>query len=283
MSRNGPISDRITIAGNTPEQNTMQTEIQLIEEFLNGIREYIQERYAVRGRMAVETKANASDLLTEVDVTVQHRAIDLLRERFPEDLFVGEEEGFARYPENTNARCWVMDPIDGTYNFVRGLMPSFGVSLAFVEHGLPQAGGVLFPISGDLFLATRGGGASRNGRALAVSRADRLDHACVSVDFSNAADRARLIERGHRLLREAGQVRCYGCAVLAICQIASGDAEAYLHMSLTPWDYAASQVIVEEAGGRASRLDGTPLRLFERKEGVLFTNGRLHSEVLSLI
>lgn len=101
----------------------------------------------------------------------------------------------------------------------------------------------------------------------------------IVIDFADGLDRMRLLKRAEAIVREAGQVRCYGCAIIGICQVAAGDAEAYLHLSLTPWDYAASQIIVEEAGGRASRLDGSPLRLFDDKAGVLFTNGAIHDAI----
>ncbi len=236
-----------------------------------------------RERLAVATKNNASDLLTEVDLTVQRRAVEAINRAFPRDDFVGEEEGLARIPAHPDGRCWVMDPIDGTYNFVRGMMPMFGVSLAFVEHGVPQAGGVLMPVTGDLLLAERGGGAYRNGQRLRVSTVRTLEECSLGVDFGDGNDRIVLFERSGALLRAVGQLRCYGCAVLSLCQIATGDADAYVHLTLTPWDYAASQLLVEEAGGRASRLDGSPLRLFDRKRGVLFSNGALHDTIVELV
>lgn len=258
----------------------MRDETKLIEQFLLSIQDYVRERYAGREHIAVSTKSNASDLLTEVDVTVQQRAIAPIREVFPDDAFVGEEEGLACIPADPDARCWVMDPIDGTYNFVRGLLPVFGVSLAFVEHGVPQAGGVLLPITGGLFMAERGGGAFFNGRRLRVSTVRTVEESSIGVDFADGSDRMNLLKRANTIIRDAGQIRCHGCAVIGICQVASGDAEAYLHLSLTPWDYAASQIIVEEAGGRSSRLDGSALRLFDDKVGVLFSNGVLHDPIL---
>jgi len=258
-------------------------EIRLIEKFLTDISAYVLEHYVARERLAVATKNNASDLLTEVDLTVQRRAVEAINRAFPRDDFVGEEEGLARIPAHPDGRCWVMDPIDGTYNFVRGMMPMFGVSLAFVEHGVPQAGGVLMPVTGDLLLAERGGGAYRNGQRLRVSTVRTLEECSLGVDFGDGNDRIVLFERSGALLRAVGQLRCYGCAVLSLCQIATGDADAYVHLTLTPWDYAASQLLVEEAGGRASRLDGSPLRLFDRKRGVLFSNGALHDTIAELV
>ena len=105
----------------------------------------------------------------------------------------------------------------------------------------------------------------------------------MDLDFGGVEDRDAWLERGQELLRQSGQLRCHGSAVASIGQIASADLDAFVHMTLNPWDYAAAQLIVEEAGGMASRLDGKPLRLFDGKQGVLITNGAIHREILRLL
>lgn len=258
-------------------------EIQLIESFLGEAAEYVREKYGRREMITVASKGDPSDLLTEVDLTVQKRFVDALREAFPTDLVVGEEGAFSRLPDDPNVRAWVIDPLDGTYNFVRGMTPVFGVSVAFVELGLARAAGVVFPLSGDLFLAEQGSGSYRNGARLRVSEVQHLEEACVEVDFSTIHDRRAFVSRAVNVMRQAGQIRCLGAAVGGICQVATGDADGYLHMSLYPWDYAAAQLIAEEAGAMATRLDGSPLRVFDGREGVLVTNGAVHDAVLGLI
>ncbi len=258
-------------------------EIDFIELFLRENAAYVRNKFNDKSGLTVSTKAHAGDLLTEVDLTIQKRFVDKVTATFPDDIVVGEEGEFARYPRPGESRVWVIDPIDGTYNFVRGLYPVFGISIAFTVNGECIAGGVLLPMSDDLFLAERGSGSYHNGHRLRVSDVRQANEACIQVDFSDLEDRKALIKRALDMLRTVGQLRSIGSAVASICQVAMGEAEGYLHMSLCPWDYAASQLIVEEAGGMASRLDGSPLRLFDNRSGVLITNGAIHREMLGLI
>lgn len=263
--------------------HSMHNELAFIERFLAENAGYVREKYGDRAGLTVTAKSHATDLLTEVDLTVQKRAMEAIAAAYPGDAFVGEEGEHADPPENPRGRCWIMDPIDGTSNFVRGMYPIFGISLAFAEDGVAQAAGVALPMTGDVFLASRGAGAFHNGRPVKVSEVQTLDACRVDVDFSGVADREAMLRKAPRLLTAAGQIRCQGSAVASICQIASNDADAYVHMSLSPWDYAAAQLIVEEAGGIATRLDGTPLRLFDGGKGTLFSNGALHESLLALL
>jgi len=258
-------------------------ELAFIETFLRENAAYVRERHAARGQVTMTVKSNASDLLTEADLTVQQRAAAALAEAFPGDRLVAEEGEHAVYPDDPNARCWVMDPIDGTNNFVRGLFPCFGISLAFAEHGVPQAGGVMLPVSDHLFLAARGQGATLNGSPIRVSEVQEVGGAKVEVEFGWTTERRLMLERAPDLIEAVGQVRCTGSAVVALCQIACGESDGFVHMTLTPWDYAASQIIVEEAGGLATRLDGGPLYLFDGKQGLMVSNGALHETLIGLV
>lgn len=259
------------------------TELDFIRDFLLDNRKYVQDKYAAKSGITVSTKAHASDLLTEVDLTIQKRFVERVNAVFPGDVVVGEEGEYARYSRDLKERAWVIDPIDGTYNFVRGLYPVFAISIAFTVDGENAAAGVLLPITGELLLSEHGAGSFCNGRRLRVSDVRQAGHARIDMDFSGLDDRRRFLDRGIEMLRQVGQLRCYGSAVASICQIATGDADGYVHMSLAPWDFAASQLIVEEAGGMATRLDGSPLRVFDPRQGILITNGAIHQEMLSLL
>ena len=259
------------------------TEIEFIENFVLEAGEYVREMHGKKSVLEIETKRYASDLLTEADITVQRRCVAALEAAFPGDRLVAEEEGYDTFPEDPQARCWVLDPIDGTNNFVRSLFPMFGISLAFVDHGVIQAGGVYMPVSGDLFLAARGQGATHNGKLVKVSPIDDISAAKIELDLGWTYEREDSIARGYKLLCASGQVRCHGVAVVSLCQVARGDLDAFYHNTLNPWDYAASQVIVEEAGGKATRLDNSPLRLFDGQQGVLISNGHLHEEIVKLL
>jgi myo-inositol-1(or 4)-monophosphatase len=251
-------------------------ELTLIARVLREVSDYVHEQYGRRNQLMVTQKAHASDLLTEVDLTVQQRAMEAVAAHFPGDIFIGEEEGAASSTENTLARCWLMDPIDGTFNFVRGLLPTFAVSLAFCEGGAAQAAGVYMPGLRALFLAERGRGATRDGEPLQVSTVRDLAAASLALDVAQAEKRTALLSRAHDLLLRVGQVRALGSTVCAMCQVATGDGDAYLHGHITPWDFAATQLLVEEAGGMVTRLDGRPARVLDPVAGILVSNGVLH-------
>jgi myo-inositol-1(or 4)-monophosphatase len=177
----------------------------------------------------------------------------------------------------------VLDPVDGTYNFVRGLVPTFGVTLAFAQGGLPVAGGVIFPKLGEFFLTEQGGGATRNGRPLGVSDIDDLAAAKIEMDFGRLGPRPDTLRRAHRMLCAAGQLRCHGCCVASMCDVAAGEGEAFVHFALSPWDYAAAMLLIQEAGGLVTRPDGSPIHLFDGRKGILAANARLHPRILSLL
>jgi myo-inositol-1(or 4)-monophosphatase len=258
-------------------------ELEFIEQFLAANLQYVRDKYASRGALTVTSKRDANDLLTEVDLTLQKRAVDQIRENFPGDAIVAEEGEFSRFGPELQGRCWVMDPIDGTNNFVRGLFPIFAVSLAFAMRGVPAAAGVLLPGPGDVFLAERGSGTFRNGQRQTVSDVKAAANARMDVDFATRDDRVELLRRASDLMAGIGQIRCHGSAVASITQVATGDVEAYIHMNLSPWDYAAAQLLVEEAGGKATRLNGAPLYLFDQKAGLLISNGAVHEELLGML
>ncbi len=259
-------------------------ELDFLQAFLENNREYVVEKYRDKTNLTVTNKqADPNNLLTEVDLTIQKRFVDAVQDTFPGDLIVGEENGLDKVPDDINHRIWVIDPIDGTYNFIRGLNPAFAISIAFVEEGLARAAGVLLPLCGALFLAEAGSGATLDGRRLAVSKVQHMEEACFEIDFSSMENRRSLLRRASDIMRKAGRVRSQGSAVVGICQVATGDVDAYLHMGLHPWDYAAAQLIAEEAGALATRLDGKTLRLFDNKKGVLISNGAIHKSALSLL
>ena len=258
-------------------------DLDFIEGFLRRNWDYVLEKYRDKSRLTVTSKSEPADLLTEVDLTVQKRFMNAVAETFPTDAVVGEEGDMGKIPSNPRGRVWVIDPIDGTYNFVRGMNPMFGISIALVVDGLARSAGVAFPMGGQVFLAEQGEGSFCNGRPLRVSDVQHLAEACVEIDFSVMDDRRAFLSRATNVMRQAGQIRCQGAAVGGICQIATGDVDGYLHMTLNPWDYAAAQLIAEEAGAMATRLDGSPLRVFDGREGVLISNGAIHDALLGCI
>lgn len=222
-----------------------------------------------------------TDYVTNVDLAVQ----ELLRERLtalaPDVQFMGEEQ------DNTgldwSRPCWILDPVDGTTNLIHNFRHS-AVSLALSEAGQILFGVVYNPYSGECFTARRGQGAFCNGSPIRVSSADRLEDSLLSV--GTVPGRRELADTAFRQMRalyDACQdVRRTGCASLDLCWVACGRLDGYVELSLQPWDYAAGMLIVEEAGGRVTVLDGSPLSL-SQGGSLLATNGQLHSALLTIL
>ena len=259
------------------------SELNFIEDLLEKTSGYIRENYAKRNTLPVNSKVHANDFLTEVDINVQKQLIAEIKKTFPDDVILAEESGFSVYPDKIPERCWTIDPIDGTQNFLRGLFPAFGVSLALIERGTIVAGGVNMPIQGDLFLAASGMGAVRNGKPLAVARTNDLALARIDVDFGGPMNREEMIQRSGRIIRKAGQIRSYACSVVGFCGVASGEQDIYMVLGVNTWDIAAGLILVTEAGGKTSRFDGSPVNPFDDKKGVLVSNGTLHGLCLKEI
>ena len=255
-------------------------ELEFIQEVLVDLGPYLLHRFANRSTLTVSQKKGVADLVTEADIEAQRRIESAIGHAFPGDRLVGEESGKDRPPDDHCARCWVCDPIDGTHNFARGLVPGWAVSLAFMEGGEVRAAGVSMPGLGHTFLAHHDGGATLDGRPIRVSKIDSLGEARIEMDFARPVDRVRSLAAGAHVMRWCGQMRCHGSAVVGLCTVAAGAAEAYVHGGLFPWDYAAAMLIIREAGGRVTRFNGRDVQVFDGGRGLLASNGILHQEIM---
>ncbi len=259
------------------------TELDFIQDILHHQAKFARNAYARRDALDVSTKAHANDLLTEVDLAIQALIVDAIQSTFPGDHIVGEEEGLTTLPDDPSIRCWFIDPIDGTQNFVRGLFPAYGISIGFAHAGRAVCGGVALPERDVIFLAQRGHGATANGSPIAVSTIDQLAHARTEVDFGHPAGRDELLAHCIPVIQQSGQLRCHCAAVVGLCSVATGDADAFIHAGLTPWDHAAAVLIAEEAGAKATQFDGTPISLFDQAPSLAVSNGRIHDELLATL
>jgi myo-inositol-1(or 4)-monophosphatase len=258
-------------------------ELAFINEILAEAADRARAGYMNRADVEVSSKRHRNDLLTAVDLAVQDLIVRRINDAYPGDWVAAEERDFNKMPATAPERAWVIDPIDGTQNFVRGLVPAFGVSIAFAQKGRAVAGGIMLPMMDKLFLGECGAGVTCNGRRLRVSEIKEAAIARVEVDFSGPPERAETLRRFGRVICGTGQVRCNCSTVVSLCSIAAGEMDAFMHVALNPWDYAAGQMFVEEAGGMSSRLDGGPLGIFDGGRGVLITNGSIHEEMLALV
>jgi myo-inositol-1(or 4)-monophosphatase len=198
-------------------------------------------------KLSVESKG-VQDYVSEADRAVEKLIRDRLLALFPDDRFFGEESGLG---EGDGGALWVVDPIDGTHNFLRGY-PHYGVSIAFMADGKVETGALYDPSMRLLASAMRGHGARLNGSPIRVSNESRLDHAIVCVGFSHSSSLQPFEERFARLVERRCEFRRIGSAALGLLHVAAGHFDAFWQMHLHAWDVLAGLLIVDEAGGRTN-------------------------------
>jgi myo-inositol-1(or 4)-monophosphatase len=224
--------------------------------------------------LEVERKG-AIDLVTAADRASEAHIVARLRALFPGDAILAEEGGGGGA---ASRRRWLVDPLDGTTNYAHGY-PFFSVSIALEVEGRVACGVVHDPVRGETFAARRGGGASCNGAPLRVSTTTAIDAALLVTGFPySIRDQPEpTVGLLRAFLLAAQGIRRDGSAALDLCYLAAGRFDGYWELDLKPWDVAAGSLIVEEAGGRVTKLDGTPFTLDGRS--ILATNHLLHERM----
>ena len=236
-------------------------------------------KHAGRPR-TVSTKSSDIDLVTEIDTAseaILHRAF---RRAFPDHGFQGEER--TRYHPSA-AYQWLVDPLDGTINFVHGV-PSFAISIGLLYHGRIVVGVVHDPMRDETFTAVKGDGARLNGARMHVSPIRRVAKSLLSTGFS-----PKFRDNPAPYLRwfQAFQSRCHavrrvGSSALSLAYVACGRQEGFYEQDLWPWDIAAGILLVKEAGGRVTDFRGRPVRRLSDGQ-LVASNGRVHREMLRLL
>lgn len=205
------------------------------------------------GALEVQTKSSSTDLVTQVDRAAEALIVRAITARRPDDAVLGEE-GSSR--AGTSGVRWVIDPIDGTTNFVYD-HPGYAVSIAAEIDGEPAVGAVVVPAHGDVFTGAAGRGAWRNGASIRCSAAADLATTLVATGFSyDPARRARQAGVVAGLLPRVRDVRRMGAASVDLCSVACGRVDAYFERGLQPWDIAAGALIAAEAGAVVGDLGG---------------------------
>ena len=236
-------------------------------------------RRELTGARRIAFKGTPTNLVTEMDARAETLILGRIRETFPDDAILSEEIGAE---PGRSGRRWIVDPLDGTTNYAHGI-PLFGVSIALEVSGRVELGVIYDPSHDELFVAERGTGAFANERRLAVSPAATLDESLLASGFPyniRETPDNNLAEFGAFSLRVQG-ARRLGSAVLYLAWLAAGRFDGYWELCTGPWDVAAGGLLVEEAGGRVTALDGGPLRL--EKPSIVASNGRIHDEMLRVL
>jgi myo-inositol-1(or 4)-monophosphatase len=219
------------------------------------------------------------NLVTEVDQACERAILEVLRQRFPRHDIVTEETELAR----TGARhVWFVDPLDGTTNFAHGY-PFFCASVALAAGDEVVAGAVYDPVKDELFTAERGAGAFLNGRRLRASSVEALIDSFLITGFPYdlRQDIAGTLRLFHRFIAHARAIRRDGAAALDLAYVAAGRADGFFEERLHPWDILAGGLMVEEAGGRATRFDGSARGL--RADEIIASGAALHPRLLEVL
>lgn len=222
-----------------------------------------------------------NDFVTEVDQAAERAIIDTLLNAYPGHGILGEETG-REHGAKDSEYLWIIDPLDGTTNFIHGL-PIYCVSIALSVRGQIQQAVVYDPTRNDLFNATRGRGAFLNDRRLRVSKRTRLSEALIGTGFPfrKGDNLTRYLKMFEVLVQECAGLRRPGAAALDLCYVAAGYYDAFFEMGLQPWDMAAASLIVTEAGGLIGNFTGEADFLFQRE--VLAGTPRIYGQMVPLL
>ncbi len=228
----------------------------------------------------VDTKA-PNDFVTEVDQAAEHAIIDTLLGAYPGHGILAEESGTTRGARDSEY-VWIIDPLDGTTNFIHGF-PVYAVSIALAYRGQVQQGVVYDPSRNDLFYASRGRGAFLNDRRLRVSRRTRMAEALIGTGFPfrRGDDFERYLEMFRRVMQRCAGLRRPGAAALDLCYVAAGYYDGFFETGLSPWDCAAGSLMITEAGGLVGNFTGEADFLFQRE--CIAGNPKIYGQLVQLL
>jgi len=217
------------------------------------------------------------DLVTAADKASEALIVERLQSHFPTHSILGEEGG---QRERQGEYCWYVDPVDGSTNFAHGF-PAYNVTMAVEKAGELVAGVIFDPTRNEMFAAEKGGGAYLNGHRIHVSKSAGVDVSLVATGFPSRKRHENInIHFYYQLAMISHGVRRAGAAALDLAYVASGRLDGFWEFGLNPWDMAAGILLVEEAGGRCSDMNGAPRHL--QGKHILANNGLIHEEMLQI-
>lgn len=195
-----------------------------------------------------------NDYVTRIDKEAEQAIISKIKQSFPDHSFVGEEGGVVAGDDDFK---WIIDPLDGTTNFIKGI-PHFAVSIALMHKGRLDQAVVFDPIRGELFTASKGAGAQLNGFRIRASKAKELNQTILATafPFKNKKSLPQYMDTFGKIFAESGDIRRSGSAALDLAYVASGRYDGYWESGLKPWDIAAGELLVRESGGLVTDFSG---------------------------
>lgn len=205
-------------------------------------------------KLKVEKKGH-NDFVSDADHAAEEAVIEVIRNHYPDHAILAEESG----AQGESDTVWIIDPLDGTTNFLHGF-PQFCVSVGVQVKGRMEAAAVYDPMSQDIFAAARGDGATLNDRKIRVSGRKEMDFALIGTGFPFRQENMNIspyLEMLGKVVKNTAGVRRPGAAALDLCYVAAGRLDGFWECGLKPWDMAAGSLIIREAGGIVSGLDGS--------------------------
>ena len=237
----------------------------------------IVQAYARPDRVRVFEKGE-NDFVTDIDRQVEEILVQGLRKSYPEHSFLCEESGFSEGGDKDTV--WIIDPIDGTRNFILGF-PHFCISMACVQNGAVQHALIVDPVRGDEFAASRGGGAQLNGTRIRVGNKQALDNATLAMSCAGMKNYQRQLRLQEKLMGRIGSLRFTGSSALDLAYVAAGRLDAGWMAGVQKWDVAAGILLVREAGGLISDAAGNPDCL--ESDTLVFANAKLFKPLLQTV
>jgi myo-inositol-1(or 4)-monophosphatase len=221
------------------------------------------------------------DLVTEVDVALEQMITEAIQDEFPSHRVIGEE-GWREGEAGQAEYAWLVDPLDGTTNYVHGY-PMFCVSMALAHRGDVLLGAVHDPLHDEFFYAEKGEGSALNGERITVSSTDHLISSLLSTGFpyQRAAIPDNNVALFNALIAKIQGVRRSGSVALDLAYVAAGRLDGHWELHVKPWDTAAGGLLVKEAGGWITGISGEPWNPFEPH--IVASNGRIHGELLGVL
>lgn len=257
---------------NSPNALQLQTYLEIATEAALAAGEVLQG-YLGKVEDAISQKGRPGDLVTVADKASEAVILEILQRHLSDHAILAEESGKLGNPNSEY--LWVIDPLDGTTNYAHQY-PFFAVSIGLLIAGVPEVGVIFDPVHQELFRAARSLGVTKNRRPIQVSQTAQLEDSLLVTGF--AYDRRETVDNNYaefcHLTDLTQGVRRSGSAALDLAHVACGRLDGYWERGISPWDIAAGVIILEEAGGKVTAYDGSPLIIESGR--ILATNGKIH-------